>query len=338
MNVSKLDYKNSFELRELKEFLEKFELEFDSSVDYTAVIRENEEIIATVSKDRNIIKDFAVDKSHQGKGLSNILLTEIRNKLVEEGYLSSMIFTKIENKFIFEDMGYKKVACTDKVILLEQGNEDIEGIISNIIKNNNLDIRHKRAMIVMNCNPFTLGHRYLIENAAKNNNEVIIFVLEENKSTFSFKTRIQLVKKGTEDLKNVKVVPSTKYIISSATFPSYFLKDKNSMLTEYAKLDSEIIATKFCRRLNINHRYLGEEPFDEVTSVYNRIISEILPKYGIEVNIIPRKSIDGKIISASSVRKLLKEGKMEEIRKIVPYTTFEYLDSLKNKEISGKLK
>lgn len=338
MNVSKLDYKNSFEIKEVKEFLKKFDLEFDNSVDYTGVIRQNEEIIATVSKDRNIIKDFAVDKNRQGEGLSNVLLTTIRNKLIEEGYLSSTIFTKIENKFIFEDMGYKKVACTDKVILLEQGNENIDSIISNIIENYNLDIKQKRAMIVMNCNPFTLGHRYLIENAAKNNTEVIVFVLEEDKSLFSFKTRMELVKKGTKDLKNIKVVPSTKYIISSATFPSYFLKDKNSMLTEYAKLDSEIISTKFCKQLNINRRYLGEEPFDEVTSVYNNIVSKILTKYGIEVNIIPRKKFDGKAISASSVRKFLKEDKMEEIRKIVPYTTFEYLNSLKNKENLGKLK
>lgn len=338
MNISKLDYKNSFEMRELKDFLKKFDLEFDSSVDYTVVIRQNEEIIATVSKDRNIIKDFAVDRNRQGEGLSNILLTEIRNKLIEEGYLSSMIFTKIENKFIFEDMGYKKVSCTDKVILLEQGNENIDSTILDIIRDYNLDISRKRAMIVMNCNPFTLGHRYLIENAAENNSEVLIFVLEEDKSAFPFEVRMELVRKGTEDLKNVKVIPSTKYIISSATFPSYFLKDKNSMLTEYAKLDSEIIGAKFCNLLNINRRYLGEEPFDEVTSVYNSTVSEILPKYGVEVVIIPRKSIEGKVISASSVRSFLKEDKMEEIKKMVPYTTFEYLSFLKNKEILGKLK
>ncbi|MDO5088206.1 MAG: adenylyltransferase/cytidyltransferase family protein, partial [Leptotrichiaceae bacterium] len=196
----------------------------------------------------------------------------------------------------------------------------------------------KRAMIVMNCNPFTSGHRYLIENAAENNSEVVIFVLEEDKSLFPFEVRMELVRKGTSDLKNVKVIPSTKYIISSATFPSYFLKDKNSMLTEYAKLDSEIIGAKFCSLLNINRRYLGEEPSDEVTAVYNSTVSEILPKYGVEVVIIPRKSIEGKIISASSVRNFLKEGKMEEIKKMVPYTTFEYLSSLKNKEISGKSK
>lgn len=50
--------------------------------------------------------------------------------------------------------------------------------------------------IVMNCNPFTLGHRYLIEYASKYVDYLYIFVVEEDKSFFPFSDRIDLIKKG----------------------------------------------------------------------------------------------------------------------------------------------
>ena len=63
----------------------------------------------------------------------------------------------------------------------------------------------------MNCNPFTLGHRYLIEQASEKVDHLYVFVVEEDKSFFPFSDRIGLVKKGTADLKNITVKPSGKY-------------------------------------------------------------------------------------------------------------------------------
>lgn len=332
-----LNHKNKFEVEEVREFLKKFDLEFDVGVDYTVVIRENDDIIATASKEKNIIKCFAVDSNYQGLGLTNKLLTAIKNKLIEEGYFNSTIFTKLKNGKIFKDIGYSEVANTENVILLEEGNENIEKKIFEIISENNIDITKKRSMIVMNCNPFTLGHKYLIEQASKNSEEVLIFVLEEDKSVFPFEKRIELVKKGTMEFENVKVIPSTKYIISSATFPTYFLKEKNSMIEEYAKLDSKIVGEIFCKKLNIDTRFMGEEPHCAVTSIYNNIVKEILPKFGVDVVIIPRKEINNTVISASIVRKYLKEDNFEEIKKLVPKTTFDYLISDDFKKIKEKL-
>ena len=71
--------------------------------------------------------------------------------------------------------------------------------------------------IVMNCNPFTYGHRYLIEEACKIVDLLIIFVVEENQSLFSFAERFAMVCEGTSDLEKVMVVPSGEYILSNET-------------------------------------------------------------------------------------------------------------------------
>lgn len=338
MNIDKVNPNNFVELEEITNFLKKFNLGFDKSVDYTVVARENQNIIATASKEKNIIKCFAISSEYQGLGISTQLLTHLVNKMFDEGYYHSMVFTKLENSELFKNMGYKEIAHTDKVILLEMGNKSIDKTLEKIIKKYDIDTSKKRAMIVMNCNPFTLGHQYLIERVAGENEEVLIFVVEEDRSIFPFKIRYELVKKGVAHLHNVKVLEGTEYIISSATFPNYFLRKEDNFLIEYTKLDASICGEKFGKILNIDRRYIGEEPYCKVTNSYNTTLKNILPKYGIEVIVIPRKEIEGKAISASYVRELLKKDDFDKIKNLVPQSTLEFLLSPQGKEIGEKLK
>jgi len=182
--------------------------------------------------------------------------------------------------------------------------------------------------IVMNCNPFTLGHRYLIEYAAGKAEHLYIFVVEEDKSEFPFKDRYKLVKQNTSDLKNVTVLPSGKFIISSQTFDAYF--GKSSVSEEQAveqdvSFDLLIFAAAIAPTLNIKTRFVGQEPFDPLTRHYNEEMKKLLPEYGCDVVEIPRLEKDSNAVSASRVRKFLKDGNFEEIRKIVPEATFRYL-------------
>lgn len=179
--------------------------------------------------------------------------------------------------------------------------------------------------IVMNCNPFTLGHRYLIEYAARQTDKLYIFVVEEDKSVFPFEDRFELVKKGIADLSNVIVIPSGKFIISSLTFKQYFEKGENQDVVIDASNDVEIFAKSIAPALNITVRFAGEEPLDNVTKQYNASMRSILPQYGIEFAEIPRKKQGDEVISASRVRKLLETKEFDSIAKLVPKTTLDYL-------------
>lgn len=180
--------------------------------------------------------------------------------------------------------------------------------------------------IVMNCNPFTKGHRYLIEYAAKQVDRLYIFVVKEDKSFFKYEDRFEMVKAGTADLPNVVVVSSGKFIISSLTFPEYFMKDYVKEKSFDVSMDVETFCKHIAPPLMIKKRYAGEEPFDPVTKNYNENMSKILPKYGMEFCEISRMSLDEKrVVSATEVRRLLKERDFDSIGEYVPESTLKIL-------------
>ncbi|GHV51382.1 hypothetical protein FACS1894216_05330 [Synergistales bacterium] len=179
--------------------------------------------------------------------------------------------------------------------------------------------------IVMNCNPFTLGHRYLAERAAKEVDFLYVFVVEEDKSLFSFEDRFRLVGEGLRDLQNVLVLPSGKFIISTITFPGYFSKDAPSEAAVDSSLDLDLFAEYIAPALNISVRFAGSEPADMVTRAYNRAMAETLPKRGVRFAEFERTGPGGEPISASKVRAFLEEKNFEEIKPLVPDTTYGYL-------------
>ena len=175
--------------------------------------------------------------------------------------------------------------------------------------------------IVMNCNPFTLGHRFLIEEALKTVDFLIIFVVEEDESFFPFQERFAMVYQGTSDLERVMVVPSGPYILSKNTFPEYFQKINDEDLKKNTEDDIMLFAEKIAPKLGITYRFVGEEREDEVTNEYNEAMKRILPLYGIQVVEIPRKANGQSVISASRVRHCLAMNHMEELDELVPAST-----------------
>ena len=193
------------------------------------------------------------------------------------------------------------------------------------VRNELVQPKSKVGSIVMNCNPFTYGHQYLIETASKKVDYLYIFVVEENRSDYDFTERIKMVQDGTSHLPNVIVVPSGNLILSYHTMPIYFEKSVKQEAKVDASLDLEIFGQWIAPKLNITYRFVGEEPFDKVTKQYNEQMQIVLSQYGIEVIEIPRKELEGEVVSASRVRKLIEEGKEEEAKKLVPVTTWDVL-------------
>ena len=177
----------------------------------------------------------------------------------------------------------------------------------------------------MNCNPFTLGHLHLVEYAAAQVARLYIFVVEEDKSEFPFADRFELVRRGVKNFPNVEVLPSGKFIISQQTFSGYFNKAALQDVQVDSSLDVEIFATEIAPTLGITIRFAGEEPTDSVTRQYNETMRRILPRHGVELCEIPRKTFGGDPISASTVRELVKRGDFDTIKNLVPETTLDYL-------------
>lgn len=179
--------------------------------------------------------------------------------------------------------------------------------------------------IVMNCNPFTYGHKYLIKTALTAVDHLYVFVVEENKSFFTFEDRFQMVKEGTKELEHLTVLPSGQFMISSLTFPEYFEKEEKQDIKIDATNDLRIFGEKIAPLLRITTRFAGEEPIDIITRQYNEAMNTYLQSYGIQFVCIPRLKHNDFFISASIVRKKMKAGVIDEIKDLVPKTTLDML-------------
>lgn len=189
----------------------------------------------------------------------------------------------------------------------------------------NLRGEPKVGTIVMNCNPFTIGHRYLIEQCAAKVDFLVVFVVQEDRSYFPFEDRIDLVDKGTEDIANVGIIESGNFIISELTFSEYFNKSELQDTVVDSSKDVTLFAREIAPAMHISVRFAGSEPFDKVTRQYNQMLGRILPLYGVEFVEIPRLVIEGETVSASRVRELLAQKDWAAIERLVPAATLEYL-------------
>lgn len=326
-----INQKNEKEVQEIREFLCKFDVIYDYP-DISYVIRDNGEIIATGSATGNVLKYFFSDDEYQGQGAMAIIYNSLLNHLLENNIASFFVFTTPSNKTVFNSLGLTEVYSTGRVALFEGGFYNYKSWIKKVKSGLNFK-KSKRGAIVVNCNPMTLGHKYLIERALEYVDDLLIFVVEEDKSVFPFEDRFEIIIRELSYDRRISIIEGGAYIISQGTFPTYFIKKKDEMLDIYTELDGEIFANKISKDLEIDIRFFGTEPTDLVTSAYNDKMKEILSRQGIEVVIIERKTLDKKIISASYVRKLLKEGNVEEAFNYLPDSTVDYLKSNKGKKI-----
>ena len=183
----------------------------------------------------------------------------------------------------------------------------------------------KIGSIVMNCNPFTNGHLYLIKEASKQVDYLYIFIVEEDKSFIKFEDRFKMAKNATKKMKNIKILPSGKFIISSLTFNEYFNKEKNNEKLIDASLDIDIFGKYICKVLNIKYRFVGTEPNDKVTGQYNIQLKSRLKEFGVKLIEIERLKMYNKVISATMVRKYIKNNDIKSIMEYVPKETLKII-------------
>lgn len=307
-----------------QQFLNRAGLEADPLMESTVLIWEDNDLIATGSRQGNLLKCIAVDPLHQGEGLTATLLTALRQDAFQAGYSHLFLYTKPKNEFMFSSLFFYPIAKTDEVLLMENQQNGIGAFL------NSLPAEKTTGTVgaaVMNCNPFTKGHRYLIETAAKECDRLYVFVLSEDKSEFSAADRMEMAKLGTRDLSNVTVLPTGPYLISSATFPTYFLKDRESATEVQCLLDIEIFCQYYAPKFGITRRYVGTEPLSPTTNRYNEALKQYLPQQGVDVREIPRLMQGDIPVSASAVRNALAHNDTDTLRKFLPETTFTYLRS-----------
>ena len=308
-------------LIQLKAFLKSCALDYDEGISFTAaLLDEDGDIIASGSLDGCTLKCIAVSPMHQGEDLTARILTELRREAFDRGIEKLMLFTKPRNQMMFQSFGFHPLVRTADCLLMENQRNGLGSFLSGVERHEGTT-----GCIVANCNPFTRGHRYLIETAAAQVDWLYVFILSEDKSLFPADVRLQLAREGCNDLKNVSVHPSGPYMVSSATFPTYFIKDKDRVNEIFCELDLRLFCEKIAPELNITRRFVGTEPISTGTRLYNEAMKARLPEYGIEVIEIPRLESGGEAISASRVRVLAQGGDTAALEALLPESTLNHI-------------
>lgn len=320
--------------REVDLLLSRHDLQRDHALERYFGVYKDGALVAGAGYTRNVIKCVAVDNEYRGEGLLNALISQIMTELAHEGISNAFLFTKPANQTQFEQLNFFLVEATGDVLLMGTDSQAFPQYLASLARHNKKEVT---GSLVMNCNPFTLGHQYLAEKAGAMCDHLLIFVVEEELSVFPFDVRLRLVEAGTAHLSNVTVLPGGPYIISAATFPTYFTGGSDAAIRAHAALDVGIFGRHICPAAGIRARYVGEEPYSRATGIYNETMLTYLPQHGVEVIVFPRKQFQGQAISASRARALLAEGRISEVEALVPATTAQFLHSSDAKRIIERL-
>ncbi len=343
-----VNLRNPYALKPLDAFLKQLGFNFDPrDVDYTMVLQDEQgKIIGTGSYQGQVLKYVVVDPSHRATNVVSVIVNHLIRLLMKR-HRQIFAFTRPANAKSFVRLGFKEVATAEPLYtLLEFGYRSIHDYMNYLQSQKSGNATPPISAIVVNCNPFSNGHKYLIETAASQSNIVYLFVVEEDRSVFPFKDRWKLVKEGTQHLPNVVMLKGGHYVVSSATFPRYFLQGEklDLVVKNQAELDVLIFAQHIVPALGITRRYVGTEPYSTTTRAYNAAMKQILTKYGVEVIEMERKAkgTDAQgvpnYISATKIRAAIKEDRLASILDFLPPCTRAYLQSDASEPVRAKLR
>ena len=308
--------------RQVEDFLGSNGLRLGEVDLYLAVLSEEGAILAGGGLQQDILKCLAVSAEARSLGLSVPLISRLISVASERGYTNVKVFTKPENRSVFESLGFKLLAEAPKAILMENG-RGLEEYCDYL--------RGHRAsgVIVMNANPFTLGHRYLVEQASlsfrapEGRRNLTIIPVKEDASRFPYSERLEMIRTGSGNMADV--VEGSDYQISDATFPTYFLKNLSDAAETQMRLDIDLFGRHIAPALGAHVRFVGTEPADPLTARYNALMKELLPKYGVEVVEISRLTDLESPVTATRVRSLLDAGQFRAASALTPESTWPYL-------------
>jgi [citrate (pro-3S)-lyase] ligase len=319
------------EQAEIRALLARCDLDYEIGVEAFVVFRSARKLIACAGLEKNVVKCVAIDPGWRGEALGLKLLTEIVHLAQDRGHIHLFLYTKPENVDFFRSCGFYPLALVPGyVALMENTPIGIHGYCDRLKK-----LRQPGQVIgsvVMNANPFTYGHRHLVEHAVANSDWVHLFVVAEDASFIKYRDRFQLVKAGIEGIPRVTLHPGSEYMVSRATFSAYFFKEKGIVGDCFTAIDLLLFRNWIAPALGITHRFVGTEPFCATTKKYNAdmmhwLQADVSRSAAIEVVEIPRSEQDEVPISASAVRRLLRNDDFATIARLVPPATLALLKS-----------
>ncbi len=308
---------------EARAFIGSLGLRFEPGYDELVGLYENGQLVACGARAGYVLKMLTIAPTHQGTDALGALVTRLSLSGLAAGHETLLVFTRPQNVASFEALNFRLLATHGTAALLEHG----PGLEAYLATHAAQIAPGRNGAIVLNGNPFTLGHRHLVELAARQVDHLFVFVVSEDCSIFPFDVRFRLAVEGTAHLPRVTVLETSRYSVSAGTFPSYFLKRLDEASAAQMNIDLQLFAQRIAPAFHIASRFVGEEPLCPTTAAYNRTMALVLAEYQIQTMEVPRLEANGEPVSASRVRAALAAGDFGRVETLVPPSTFAFLRS-----------
>ncbi len=320
LDIQEVPLHSSLFRTRVERFLERNGLRIEALDHYYSVQGADGEILAGAGTAGDIIKCVAVDSSERSSGLTVPLISRVISEAASRGLTALKVFTKPEYEPVFESLGFHTIAMAPLAVLMENGRglEDYCGYLRS------LRTPGPCGVAIINANPFTLGHKYLLDMAAARVDTLFVIPVGEEGQQFSYKERCRMISDAAPG--GVRVLDASAYQISAATFPSYFIKDLSNVSETQMRLDLDLFGRYIAPSLGVLARFIGSEPDDDLTAGYNSLMRKILPQYGVSVVEIPRlEEENGAPVSASRVRKALNAGRFRAAAALTPPSSHPFM-------------
>jgi [citrate (pro-3S)-lyase] ligase len=308
---------------EARALIESCGLRYEPGFDVLAGLYEQGRLVACGARAGYVLKMLAIAPDHQGGGALGELVTRLVQSGLAAGQDTLFVFTPPQNAPSFEALNFRLLVTHGQAALLECG----PGLPAYLAEHAAQIVPGRNGAVVVNGNPFTLGHQHLVQRAAARVDRLYLFVVREDSSVFPFAVRFRLAREATAHLGNVTVLDTSRYAVSAGTFPSYFLKRLDVQSQAQMQIDLRLFSQRIAPAFHVAARFVGEEPLCPTTAAYNRMMAEVLAEHGIGLEVIPRIEAGGLPISATRVRAALRAGDLRGMEQLVPPATLAFLRS-----------
>lgn len=322
------------EVSDARQLIESQGLRFDPHFDDLVGLFNDGKLVACGARSGYVLQMLAIAPSHQGTDALGELVTQLIRSAISAGQDTVFVFTPPQNVASFESLNFRLLVTCGEAALLEHG----PGLPAYLAAHASQITQGYNGGVVVNGNPFSNGHLYLVESAAQQVDRLYLFVVREDRSVFSFADRFRLAQEATAHLRNVTVLDTSRYAVSAGTFPTYFLKRLDDAALGQMQIDVSLFAEHIAPWFHIACRFVGDEPLCQTTAAYNKVMAEVLEIHSIKCIELPRLRAMGLPVSATRVRRAFAENDITSLGELVPPATLRFLQSPPARSIAQQLR
>lgn len=309
------------ERRAARRLVERAGLTFEEGYEDLVGAFRGRRLVACGARAGRVLKMLVVHDEHRGKGLLAGVVTELMRRGLEASIDTYFILSRPCMAAVFQRLGFNELVATEHAALLEYGHS----LHQYLRKRGAIARPGENSAVVVSSDPFSLSQKALVERAAELGRTAYVLVPSDGRFLFSLQERLEMARRGVGPLDNAVVTDTGPYVLSSATFPAYFLDPSEEPDEVRMALDVDLFGRHIAPAFHVTTRVIGTRPTDPRHRRYNRILGQRLGRWGIRLEQIERTTSGADWVSTERVQRQFAQHGLDGIAALVPQSTLEYL-------------